>query len=123
MRKWLWRPVLTICLIVVIGGILLLLRPKGPITEENFAKIRKGMAEKEVVAMLGPATEEFWFGGSGESDVPQMEKFWIGSGTAISVQFDNGRVTDKQLQIFDPPSLWERLLKFLRIKQKRVELA
>ncbi|HMF17990.1 MAG TPA: hypothetical protein VKE98_12325 [Gemmataceae bacterium] len=123
MQKWLRRPVLKLCLIVVIGGILFLLRPKDPISEENFAKIKKGMAEKEVVAMLGPATEEFWLGGSGESDVPQMEKSWIGSGTAIYVQFDKGRVTDKHLQIFDPPSLWERVLKFLGIKQRRVELA
>lgn len=76
----------------------LLLAGCARITEESFARIRDGMTEEEVRAILGVPTESASvsvFGVSGTSSR------WVGDGAVITVQFVNGKV---RLKSFDRPA-------------------
>lgn len=67
------------------------------VSEENFFKIRDGMSEEEVIAVLGPPTESnsvTLLGISGTS------ARWVGRNAVISVRFVNGKVA---LKSFDKP--------------------
>jgi len=67
------------------------------ITQENFSRIRDGMSEQEVLALLGSPTESSSrtvLGVSGTSSK------WVASDAVISVQFVNGKVL---LKTFDKP--------------------
>ena len=68
------------------------------VTQENFAKIRDGMSEQEVRALLGEPTESSsaqLLGVSGTSSR------WIDGDTVIVVRFVNGKVA---LKSFDRPA-------------------
>ena len=67
------------------------------VNEENFLKIRDGMREEEVIAILGRPTESnsvTLLGISGTSSR------WVGRDAVISVRFVNGQVA---LKSFDKP--------------------
>jgi hypothetical protein len=64
------------------------------ISAENFERIRNGMTQKEVVAVLGEPTETSAIGIAGLSGGMAT---WRDGGTAISVQFVNDKVQAKQL--------------------------
>jgi hypothetical protein len=88
-EKWVLRRIgVTAGLVLVIGGILLCLRPTNRIIKENFAKIRDGMTINEVAAILGPAT----YLDTRRTDPPSEHHEWIGRGEMnIVVDFQDGR--------------------------------
>jgi hypothetical protein len=64
------------------------------ISAENFERIRNGMTQKEVVALLGEPTESSAIGIGGLSGGMAT---WKEGNTVISVQFVNDKVQAKQL--------------------------
>ncbi len=77
---------------------LLLLAACSKVTQENFGKIREGMTEQEVHALLGSPTETATRSVLGISGTSSR---WAGSGAVITVQFVNGKVA---LKSFDRPA-------------------
>lgn len=73
---------------------LLLAACGSKVTAENFERIRSGMAQKEVVAILGEPTETSAIGIGGLSGGMAT---WREGNTEISVQFVNDKVQAKQL--------------------------
>lgn len=66
----------------------------SPVNRENFSRIESGMAEADVIALLGEPTETTsidlgLFSGTAAT--------WRHKDTVISVQFVNGKVQSKQL--------------------------
>jgi hypothetical protein len=75
-RKLAW-----VCLLVsplVIGGTVLFLLPRDPITRANCDRIKQGMSVAEVVAILGREKDEAWGYG-------QMHFWWKGARGTIQV--------------------------------------
>lgn len=75
--------------IVLLAAAVLLLAACTKVTQENFAKIREGMTEQEVNAILGSPTESSTktvLGISGTSSK------WVSGDTAITIRFVNGKV-------------------------------
>ena len=75
-RKLAW-----ICLLVsplLIGGSVLVLLPRDPITQANCDRIRQGMSEAEVAAILGREKDETWGWG-------QLHLWWKGARGTIRV--------------------------------------
>jgi hypothetical protein len=71
---------------------LLLVAACSKITLENFAKIKEGMSEPDVKALLGPpktTTSVQVFGVSGTHST------WEGGGAVVSIRFVNGKVATK----------------------------
>jgi len=78
-------------------ALLVLAAACSKITQENFSRIRDGMSEQEVQALLGSPTESSSrtvLGVSGTSSK------WVASDAVITVQFVNGKVL---LKGFDKP--------------------
>ncbi len=69
------------------------------ITEENFNKVRDGMAEPEVLALLGTPTESSSISLLGISGTASK---WVAKDAVITVQFVNGKVRGKS---FDRPPI------------------
>jgi hypothetical protein len=67
------------------------------VNEENFFKIRDGMSEEEVIALLGRPTESNSVTILGISGTSSR---WVGRNAVISVRFVNGKVA---LKSFDQP--------------------
>jgi hypothetical protein len=75
-RKLAW-----VCLLVsplVVGGTVLFLLPRDPITQANCDRIKRGMSEAEVVAILGREKDDAWGWG-------QHHLFWKGARGTILV--------------------------------------
>jgi predicted Zn finger-like uncharacterized protein len=109
--------------LLLIGGVILFVALRGPsITKENYQKIKPGMTEAEVVAILGKPTEELDPGslfdnfnkGFGKDfakdfnkDLGQFPKgllgktlIWRRGGDHIAVTLDgNGKVTARELHV------------------------
>jgi hypothetical protein len=64
------------------------------ISAENFERIQTGMAQKDVIALLGEPTETSNVSIAGLSGGMAT---WRDGGTVISVQFVNDKVQGKQL--------------------------
>ena len=69
------------------------------VNEENFAKVRDGMSEQEVHALLGSPTESSSVGVLGISGTSSR---WVTKDTAITIQFVNGKAL---LKSFEKPSI------------------
>ena len=69
------------------------------ITEENFNKVRDGMGEQEVLALLGTPTESSSVSVLGISGTASK---WVAKDAVITVQFVNGKVRGKS---FDRPPI------------------
>ena len=69
------------------------------INEENFAKVRDGMSEQEVHALLGSPTESSSIGVLGISGTSSK---WVAKDAVVTVQFVNGKV---RLKSFDKPPI------------------
>ena len=69
------------------------------ITEENFNKVRDGMGEQEVLALLGTPTESSSISVLGISGTASK---WVAKDAVITVQFVNGKVRGKS---FDRPPI------------------
>jgi len=67
----------------------LLLAACSKVTQENFAKVKEGMSEKEVHAILGSPTESSSVALLGISGTHSK---WVSGDSAISVRFVNGQV-------------------------------
>jgi hypothetical protein len=76
---------------------LLLLAACSRITQENFARIRDGMTEQEVSAVLGSPTET---SSSSILGISGTSSTWRGGDAVITVRFVNGKVA---LKSFDKP--------------------
>lgn len=69
------------------------------VTQENFLKVRDGMTEEEVIALLGRPTESNSINLLGVSGTSSR---WVDGDAVISVQFVNGKVAVKS---FDKPGV------------------
>jgi hypothetical protein len=65
------------------------------VTEDNFAKIRDGMSEQEVIALLGKPSESSSISVLGLSGTASK---WVEGDAAITVQFVNGKVRGKSFE-------------------------
>ena len=83
---------------VLAFAVLLVLAACSRITEENFSKIRNGMTEQEVYAILGSPAESSSTNVLGISGTSAK---WSGGDASISVRFVNGKVA---LKSFDKPA-------------------
>lgn len=89
------RSLLAIYLLLTIAAC------NSSVTQENFTRIEPGMAETEVIRMLGEPTETTsidlgLFSGTTAT--------WRHKDTVISVQFINGKVQTKQLFRSEQPA-------------------
>lgn len=78
----------------ILAVVWLLAACGSKVSAENFERIQNGMAQKEVVAILGEPTETSAIGIGALSGGMAT---WRDGNTAISVQFLNDRVQAKQL--------------------------
>ena len=69
------------------------------VNEENFGKVREGMSEPEVIALLGTPTESSSISVVGISGTASK---WAAKDAVITVQFVNGKVLGKS---FDRPPI------------------
>lgn len=69
------------------------------VNEENYAKVRDGMSEQEVQALLGSPTESSSVGVLGISGTSSR---WVAKDAVITIQFVNGKV---RLKSFEKPSI------------------
>lgn len=69
------------------------------INEENFNKVRDGMGEQDVLALLGTPTESSSVSVLGISGTASK---WVAKDAVITVQFVNGKVRGKS---FDRPPI------------------
>jgi hypothetical protein len=76
---------------------LLVLVACSKVTQENFATIREGMSEQEVIARLGTPTESNSINVLGISGTSSR---WVGGDAEITIRFVNGQVALKR---FDKP--------------------
>lgn len=79
-------------------ALVLLLAACSKVTQENFAKIRDGMTEQEVQAVLGSPTESNTTTVLGISGTSSR---WVSGDTVITIRFVNGKVA---LSSFDKPA-------------------
>ena len=63
---------------LLIGGSVLVLLPRDPITQANCDRIKQGMSEAEVAAILGREKDETWGWG-------QLHLWWKGARGTIRV--------------------------------------
>ncbi|MBV9190309.1 MAG: hypothetical protein JOZ85_07485 [Betaproteobacteria bacterium] len=77
--------------------VLLLLAACSKITQDNYLRIRDGMTEQEVVALLGAPTESSSMSVLGVSGTTLR---WEGHDGAINVHFVNGKVA---MKVFERP--------------------
>lgn len=76
----------------------LLLAACSKVTQENFARIRDGMTEQEVTAILGSPTES---SSSSILGVSGTSSRWVASDAVITVRFVNGKAV---LRNFEKPA-------------------
>lgn len=76
----------------------LVLAACSKVTQENYAKVREGMTEQEVQAILGAPTESSTTTVLGISGTSSK---WVSGDTAINIRFVNGKVA---LSSFDKPA-------------------
>jgi hypothetical protein len=79
-------------------ALVLLLAACSKVTQDNFAKIREGMSEQEVQAILGSPTESSTTTVLGISGTASR---WVSGDTVITIRFVNGKVA---LSNFDKPA-------------------
>ena len=77
--------------------VLLLAAACSKVTQENFSKVRDGMSEQEVAAILGSPTESSSTSVLGISGTSSK---WVASDSVITIRFVNGKVA---LRSFDKP--------------------
>lgn len=80
--------------VVTFAALLLAITGCSKATPENFARVRDGMTEQEVQAILGSPTESSSTTVLGISGTASR---WVSGDTAITVRFVNGKVALKNL--------------------------
>ena len=76
-------------------ALLLVASACSKVTQENFAKVRDGMSEQEVQAVLGNPTESSSVSVLGLSGTSSR---WVAKDAVITVQFVNGKVRLKNFE-------------------------
>ena len=71
---------------------LLLLAACSKITQENFSKLRDGMSEQEVAAILGSPSTSYSTSALGVSGTSST---WTDGGATITIRFFNGKLAMK----------------------------
>lgn len=84
--------------VAVIIGLSLLLLACSKINQDNFAKIKHGMAFEEVIKLLGEPTSTQTIDISGISGTSAV---WKSDKVEIDIQFLNNRVTVKSFSTLD----------------------
>ena len=79
----------------------LLLAACSKITAENYARVKEGMTEADVAAILGPPTESSAISLLGITGTTSR---WVGKEQVIAMQFVNGKVRLKELAATAPQS-------------------
>lgn len=79
-------------------AVALVLAACSKVTQENFAKVREGMSEKEVHEILGNPTESSTTSVLGISGTSSK---WTSGDAVINIRFVNGQVA---LASFDKPA-------------------
>ena len=74
--------------LALLAAAVLLLAACTKVTQENFAKIREGMSEQEVHAILGSPTESSTKTVLGISGTSSR---WVSGDTSITIRFVNGK--------------------------------
>ena len=87
---------------LVLAPLLVILAACSKVTPENFAKIQDGMAEDQVLEILGKPGESSSVNVLGVSGTSSR---WVGGDTPITVTFVNGKVALKTL---DKPAAPEK---------------
>ena len=77
---------------VVLALLLATAAACSKINEDNFGKVRDGMSEQEVLALLGTPTESSSVSVLGISGTASK---WVAKDAVITVQFVNGKVRGK----------------------------
>ncbi|WP_333844861.1 outer membrane protein assembly factor BamE domain-containing protein [Pelomicrobium sp.] len=82
-----WRSLLLAAVLVTLAAC------GAKVTQENFDKIKAGMTQEEVTALLGEPTESSGFSLGNLSGTSAV---WKDRDGAIHIQFVNGKVLSKQ---------------------------
>lgn len=109
-----WRLLLSLAVLGCVGltatAALVLLLPRESVSQANYQKIKTGMAEREVLALLGePVGREDT---AGQAVGYVSRSFWHGEECMIEVHFDDGGcVLDAYITVFPVRklTLWERV--------------
>ena len=80
---------------VVLALLLTAAAACSKINAENFGKVRDGMSEQEVLALLGTPTESSSVSVLGISGTASK---WVAKDAVITVQFVNGKVRGKSFE-------------------------
>ena len=88
---------MTIRRFALAAALALLIAACSKVTQENYAKVRNGMTEQQVYAILGQPTEEASRDMFGMSATTAK---WVSGDTVINIQFVGGKVV---LRSFDQP--------------------
>jgi hypothetical protein len=121
MKKWVLLTLGLLLGLSLVGLVVWhLLPPRPGVTPENFHRLRVGMREQEVEAILGehgeiPAERVIVTG----SDLPyERYRYWGGKHSHVEVRFNSGRVCQGRLWDTDDgrqeslpnrdPSFWDR---------------
>lgn len=86
---------MTLRTFIVAAAAALLLAACSRITQDNFNRLKDGMTEEEVVAVLGEPTESQSISVLGLSGSAQR---WVGRDAVITIQFVNGKA---RLRFYD----------------------
>jgi hypothetical protein len=87
----------TIVRLAAAGAFIAILAACSKITQDNFAKVDIGMAEQDVIALLGSPTESNSVDVLGVSGTSSR---WVGRDAQITIRFVNGKVA---YRAFDKP--------------------
>jgi hypothetical protein len=113
------------CLGLAVGGFVWLTLPPPGVTRENYERIREGMSQADVEAVLGVPPGAYGRGGIAEIassnsilvfDPSWRTECWAGDTISIQVSFDtDGRVAWKSYSVIlrEQETFWERLRRLL----------
>jgi hypothetical protein len=107
-RRILWISSVLVLAVAVIG--VWLFTPPSRITQENYDKIKDGMAREQVTAILGEPDQTIV---TGRESALQ----WTNGPNWITVFFENNRTTEKDMRL---AAVWETLTWYVNQGAKKI---